>query len=477
MPKRKSTMIISLILLAAHIGGFLTSIRAIMEVRTSQGAIAWAVSLNTFPVIALPAYWVLGRSKFSGYVNVRRSDLMKSEPLLQALEADLEKSGLTSAFNRDQARLLENIAKLPFTTGNKASLLIDGEATFNAILERIASAKHYVLVQFYILRDDDLGRRLQDALIERAKQGVKCYVVYDEVGYKPGPAYHQAFKDAGITCAPFNTRQGEANRFQINFRNHRKIVVVDGRSAFVGGHNVGDEYLGKHPTLSPWRDTHVEVSGPVVQCVQLSFAEDWYWATGEILDQLDWTTKRVEDGTAVALCLPSGPADEFETATLFFLHAINRAQKRLWIASPYFVPDEQIVSALQSAALRGVDVQILIPQNPDNWMVMYSAFSYLPELEKAGIQVSRYQPGFMHQKVMLVDDAATIGTANFDNRSFRLNFEVTMVIVDPALTRDVEAMLLADFARSKPLHVNELTDASFFFRLKVRICRLMSPLQ
>ncbi|MCB1070007.1 MAG: cardiolipin synthase, partial [Kiritimatiellae bacterium] len=277
---------------------------------------------------------------------------------------------------------------------------------------------------------------------------------------------------------PFNTRQGESNRFQLNFRNHRKIVVVDGEVAYVGGLNVGDEYLGLDPKMSPWRDTHVEVRGPVVQGVQLSFAEDWYWAAGEVLSGLNWTPRAVEGGEVVALCLPSGPADRLETATLYFLSAINHAQRRIWVASPYFVPDEQIVSALQLAALRGVDVRILIPKNPDNLMVGLSAYSYLEELEAVGVRVFRYKPGFMHQKVMLVDDlAASVGTANFDNRSFRLNFEVSMILVDPQFARTVEAMLEADFARSEPAYASELTDASFPFRLAVKVSRLMAPLQ
>ena len=179
-----------------------------------------------------------------------------------------------------------------------------------------------------------------------------------------------------------------------------------------------------------------------------------------------------------ALCLPSGPADELETATLFFLHAIHSAKERLWIASPYFVPDEQFISALQLAALRGVDVRILIPEKPDKELVWLSAFSYLPETELVGIRWFRHRRGFMHQKVMLVDhDYCAIGTANFDNRSFRLNFEITMAFYDQAFAREVAAMLERDFADSAPARAHELADASFWFRLKVRIARLMAPVQ
>ena len=180
----------------------------------------------------------------------------------------------------------------------------------------------------------------------------------------------------------------------------------------------------------------------------------------------------------MALCLPTGPADELETCTLFFLDAINTAKHRLWIVSPYFVPDEQLLSALQLAALRGVDVRILIPENPDQILVYWSSFSYLEDAEEAGVKIYRYQPGFLHQKVMLIDDdVAAIGTANFDNRSMRLNFEITMLLVHPEFARDVEAMLVEDFANSREVTAADYKDASFWFRVLVRVSRLMAPVQ
>ena len=215
-----------------------------------------------------------------------------------------------------------------------------------------------------------------------------------------------------------------------------------------------------------------------MQCVQVSWTEDWHWASGEEPGDLNWNPAPAKGGSVGALCLPSGPADDLETATLFFLHAINSAKERLWIASPYFVPDEQFISALQLAALRGVDVRILTPEKPDNQMVRLSGFSYLPETEPCGIKWFRHQPGFMHQKVVLVDhDYCSIGTANFDNRSFRLNFEISMVFYERDFANEVAAMLEKDFANSKPAAAQELIDAGFLFRLSVRIARLLAPVQ
>ncbi len=474
----------------SHCLGFFTSIRAIMETRTSQGAIAWGISLNTFPYIAVPAYWVFGQSKFSDYEIVRRKGILSSSDTGRETARILHEQDMLVTLEmesqRQSAALVENIAKMPITRHNHAKLLIDGQATFDAIFAGLATATSYILVQFYILRDDGLGRKLQQTLIDKAREGVRVYVLYDELGSsKLSESYVSELRVAGVLVYPFNTTQGKGNRFRLNFRNHRKIVVVDGRIAYVGGHNVGDEYLGMHPTLTPWRDTHVELVGPVVQFVQVSFAEDWLWAVGSTPEwrekedhELNWRPARAPEGDTMALCLPTGPADDLETCTLFFLHAINSAKQRLWIVSPYFVPDEQLMSALQLAALRGVDVRILIPENPDQKLVYYSSFSYLPEAESVGVRVFRYAKGFLHQKVMLIDDrAACIGTANFDNRSMRLNFEVTMLLVDEKFASQVEAMLKDDFAISREVKAAEYTEAPLWFRLTVRVARLLAPIQ
>ena len=264
-----------------HLLGALTSIDAILDVRTSQGAIAWAVSLNTFPYVAVPAYWVFGRSNFEGYVVLRRKVEAEMSDAERQVARDLLAMRPAPESEPASATLLEKLAKLPATRGNHTELLIDGEATFRAIFESIEQARDYVLVQFFIIHDDGLGRRLKDALIAKARAGVRCYVLYDEIGSHHLPdAYVNELRGAGVDIRHFNTRQGNANRFQLNFRNHRKIVIVDGHTAFVGGHNVGDEYLGKHPKFGAWRDTHVKVQGPVVQCVQIAWIEDWNWAAG-----------------------------------------------------------------------------------------------------------------------------------------------------------------------------------------------------
>jgi cardiolipin synthase len=242
---------------------------------------------------------------------------------------------------------------------------------------------------------------------------------------------------------------------------------------------MGDEYQGLDTRIGYWRDTHLRLAGPVVQCIQVVFLEDWHWASHQLLTGLNWNPAPATSGVSRdVLCLPSGPADKLETSTLFFIHAINHATKRLWIASPYFVPDEQFITALQLAALRGVDVRILIPDHTDNALVQLSGWSFLPELEKAGIKTFRYTKGFMHHKVTLIDDQyCTVGTANFDNRSFRLNFEITMAFSNPDFTSQVAKMLENDFANARSVSAGELDGKSWWYRFAVRAARLTAPVQ
>ncbi|MES2475162.1 MAG: cardiolipin synthase [Verrucomicrobiota bacterium] len=477
--KRRKRIIAGFVILA-HIAGFLTSVRATMDVRTAQGAVAWVVSLNTMPYVAVPAYWVFGRDRFQGYVKARQKGIEKISPVAAGYFRELKEQGLQVKRDDGQPWVVEKLARLPVTAGNDGRLLIDGDETFESIFEGISRAKDYVLVQFYIIHDDSVGRELKQRLLERAAAGVRCHLIYDDIGSSDLPdRYVKELVAGGVEVVPFNTTRGKGNRFQINFRNHRKIVITDGREAWVGGLNIGDEYKGIVKKFGYWRDTHLWLSGPIVQCIQVPFIEDWHWASGKVLQGLNWKPEPALTGTSRdAFCLPTGPVDSMESCTLFFLDAIHQARERLWIASPYFVPDIQFVSALQLAALRGVDVRILIPDHTDNALVQFSGWSYIDELEKAGVKVFRYTKGFLHQKVMVVDaDKCTVGTANFDNRSFRLNFEMTIAFHDKDFTAKVAEMLETDFSNSREMKAGELAAKGFWFRLAVRAARLTAPIQ
>jgi cardiolipin synthase len=249
--------------------------------------VAWVFALNTIPVVAVPAWFVFGSNEVENYKGTMRVGMVEVRPLAAKLIENLT----TDAPSHPSERLkrLETIGSLPLMEGNTATLLVDGESTFAAILDAISGAEHYILVQFYIFRDDEIGKRIRDSLVARAREGIDVYILLDNLGSMwLSDGFINSMKQEGIQVTYFMDVAGKTNRFQLNFRNHRKIVVVDGERGFLGGFNVGDEYLGKDPKLTPWRDTHMEWHGPIVKCLQVPFAEDWRRATGELLDKLDW---------------------------------------------------------------------------------------------------------------------------------------------------------------------------------------------
>ena len=460
------------------IAGVITAVHAVFHARSAQGSTAWAIALVAMPIIALPMYLIFGRNRFSGYVDARRDSdtehgwiAEKARTVCDNFRSDLPDYG-------GRLSVLERLARLPFTRGNRVELLIDGTNAFPAMFEAIERAKDYVLVQFFIVRDDELGRSFKQLLIRKAQEGVSVYFLYDQMGSRKLPnAFIRECRNAGVRMAAFRSSKMPANPIQINFRNHRKVLVVDGDYSFVGGLNLGDEYLGKGERFGPWRDTHAAIEGPSADALQLIFAEDWHWATGETIEGLEWETRRAKGGNADVLILPSGPADDVETCNLMFVHAIHSAQNRFWIASPYFVPNAEVVSALQVAGLRGVDVRILLPAHPDHRMVYLASFYFIKLTGARGVRFYRYDDGFMHQKAFLIDDFAVgIGTANLDNRSFRLNFEITMLSVNYELAKEVEAMFENDFARSRQVSPEDIDKRSLLFKLGAAGARLLSPI-
>lgn len=473
-------LLIGPVIALIHVLGLIAAAHAALTARTAQGAVAWAVSLIFMPYLALIPYLIFGRTKFAGYVETRRTRNRQFNQQTQTLgQSGLARAEIEARLGHklEGIRALTTLTGLPFRRGNDVRLLINGEAAFDAIFTAIAAAKHYIIVQFFIVHDDSLGRRLQAALLAKAEAGIAVYFLYDGIGSHALPRHYvNTLRAAGAHTAEFLVRRRQLiKRYQLNFRNHRKIVVTDGERAFIGGLNVGDEYLGHKPPLSPWRDTHIEVAGPAVADIQRTFLEDWYWAVGQV-PALNWQPQ-LSAGNLHCQVVPSGPADVQETCTLFFVQAINSAHQRLWITTPYLVPDEAAFAALKLAALRGVDVRILIPNLADHFLVFQASNFYAHEAMRAGIKIYRYQPGFVHQKVLLIDDtAASVGSANFDNRSFRLNFEITVLTVDRDFAGKVASMLETDFARARRATLDEYTGASVARRVIMGTSRLFAPI-
>ncbi|WP_456412188.1 cardiolipin synthase [Thiolapillus sp.] len=472
---------LSILYLLLQAFGLISAVHAILHARTSQGAIAWVVSLSVMPILAVPAYWVFGRSKFQGYVNaLKDSNLVIREDKLKVEEA-FAPFIVQNPAHFPQFQSIRKLTTTPFLRGNKVRLLIDGQATYNSLEDGIKRAQNYILFQCYILQEDATGKRFGALLAARSRQGVVVHVLYDELGSAGlSDAWLEELRAAGVKITSFNTTQGAKNPFQLNFRNHRKIMVVDGKETWMGGLNIGDEYLGKDKKLSPWRDTHLHIQGPAALVAQSVFWSDWYWADQELLAGLNWTPEGAPGVAAgqgqEVLVLGSGPADELETASLFFTTVLSSAKKRIWIATPYFIPDETTQVSLYLALLKGLDVRILTPRKNDNWFVSNAANVYLSKLSQLGAKIYFYKRGFMHQKTVLIDDCLSlIGTVNFDNRSFRLNFEVTAATADPRFAAQVEQMLREDLSNATQRKDFDLQQEPLWTQLKAKGSALLSP--
>jgi cardiolipin synthase len=471
--------LLGLIFPLVEILGILTAVHAIRTVRSSQASIAWAVSLVTFPFLALPLYWVFGRGKFSGYVeSLREGHDEHAKQVDEIIRRLQEEHRSDRAVIHDDFKVFENLNRgFPFLAGNAVDILIDGPATFTRMFEDIDRARQYILLQYFIVHDDALGNELKARLIAKAESGVRIFFLYDEIGCRNLPnRYIADLSKAGVHVHPFGTTQGRGNRFQLNFRNHRKITVVDGRIAYLGGHNVGDEYLGRSREFGHWRDTHLRMEGPSVRHVQMSFLADWYFAVRSFIPA-DWDAATPHPEGTDLLILGSGPADPLDTCSLMFVLAIHAAVRRIWISSPYFIPNEAVIAALQAAALRGVDVRIMLPVKPDHRIVYLAGFSFMAQLNAPNIRFFRYQPGFLHQKAFVVDERlAMVGTANADNRSFRLNFEISALGITPGFVRKVAQMLASDFSKCREVPADEGFTRGFVFDFAVRLARLFAPI-
>lgn len=464
-----------------------SALHSLRYVRSSQGAVAWTVGLITLPFLALPLYWVFARHRFEGYREAIRDVGLRHQRSVHAVERELRTDRCARSTNQQSA--LEQVADVldtPIGRGDRFELLIDGTDYFDALLQAIKNAKQYIYIEFFIIRDDEIGNRVADALIERAAAGVQVRILYDEVGcLRLSNVYIAKLTSAGIDVRNFNTRQGWVNRFQINFRNHRKLVVVDATTALVGGLNIGDEYLGEAAGQKKWRDTGVLIHGPVTRKIQAVFAGDYYWAARHDLPEAIWDSDEPDSESAsgveeshagnAAVCA-TGPADSRPRATMMFMAAARSAMDRLWISTPYLVPDESSMVALHMAKARGVDVRLLIPAEVDHWAVYLAGIHYEQELAEAEVPVFRYKEGFMHQKCVLVDDTlALVGSTNLDNRSLYLNFEMMIAVEDRAFVDRVAKMLEQDFAAAVHSNAPDATTRWWFERAGTAVARLFSP--
>lgn len=441
--------------------------------REPTSALAWCLLVVFLPIIGSLLFVLLGYQSI--HVPLRRKRRHASEyrgrpPAPEGPDADGGYEGL--------AALARRLGAAPLTGGNTVTLYHDGAPAYQAMLDAIAAARHHIHMEFFITRGDDSGVRFMTALAERARTGVEVRFLYDAVG--SWRLHHRALNiltQAGGKAYPFLTLMNPLRRrIQINLRNHRKVLVVDGCIGFTGGLNIGDEYLGRDPFFGPWRDTFMCVEGPAVWGLQRVFTEDWDFSAEESLATDAYFPESPPRGNANVQVAWSGPDQDDKTIREVYFAAIMRARRRVWLATPYFVPDSALFDALCLAARLGRDVRILSPFRPDKWLPHLAGRYQFFELLRAGGKVYQYTAGFLHAKVLIVDDVwSSVGSPNFDNRSLHLNFEVTCLIESETVTRELEAQFLRDFAVSIRLDAGTYIHRPFVAKMSENACRLLSP--
>ncbi len=444
--------------------------------------LAWLAVLLLVPVLGFFIYLFFGRTLHREkmfLLKAEQDELLQNEisdqlELIHEREMDPEDQELSKFLS--MARMLIINGNALVTTNNHARLFSDGEEKFDALLEDIEGAKHHINIEYYIFREDELGKKVVSALAAKAKEGVEVRVLKDGAGCSSLPKdFFKEITDAGGQVVGFY-EQKLRKYFRLNFRNHRKIAVMDGRVGYVGGFNVGDEYLGKGP-LGEWRDSAMRIEGDAVHMLQLRFFLDWDYEAKEShgFSKEHYPDTAAADGVKIQI-VSSGPDSVEEKIKYAYIKMINSARKSIWIQTPYFVPDDSIVDALRIAALSGVDVRIMFPCKPDHAGIYWASHSFIGELLGSGVRAFMYDDGFIHAKTVVVDGlVSSVGSANWDNRSFRLNFETNGFVYDSGFGKEMIAAYEHDLERCTELTQDLYDQRSKGIKIKESIFRLASP--
>lgn len=462
-----------------------TMVTILMDNRQPAKAMAWILVLSFMPVVGIILYIFFGQ-------NTRKERMISQ----QSLDQLTKRSMLEFAEQRDltipeESRMLvqqfinEGMA-LPFK-GNSVDIYTTGHEFFLSLLRAIGQAHHHIHIDTYIIEDDPLGRLVSDALIDRAKQGVEVRLIYDDVGcWRVPNRFFERLREAGVDVRAFMPVHFPAFTSKINYRNHRKLCVVDGREAFVGGMNIALRYVkgttkkkrGKTVATTPWRDTHLRVVGGAVYAIQRAFLVDWYFVDRTLVSGREYYPHAEETGSGLAQLVTSNPTSPWPDIMQGYVRILLEAHQYVYMETPYFLPTEPILFAMRTAALSGVDVRLMVPLHVDSKLVEWASRSYLMEVIESGVHILFYRPGFNHSKLLVSDDLlSTCGSTNIDFRSFENNFESNLFVYDRDVALRMKAVFLDD--ESRCVRAEELSDIHnrpFHHRLWESLVRLLAPL-
>ena len=446
-----------------------------LEKRSPAATIAWILGLSLLPWVGLVFYVFFGPRRLTRK-RMRHSHSSAQVRKELAAERARDPGQLVVPIRVQLATLAMRSSGAVVSTARDIEVLGSGKACFDAIEEAIRAARHHVHLEYYILEEDRTGARIRDALVERAKAGVHVRLLVDDVGTTLSRRFLRPLREAGVGFATFNPILLPSLVSRINLRNHRKIMIVDGRVGFLGGINIGDEYDESISKREAFRDTHLRIEGEAVRELQLTFLEDWHFSTSELIRDKGLFPPRSDDEHDVVVVVPSGPDQEWESIKQVYFTAITQADEQIQLTTPYFVPDDAMRVALAAAALRGVKVELIVPRRSDSRVVTAASRSYFDELLRAGMQLYEY-PKMLHAKTMVVDrKIALVGSANLDNRSFRLNFEISAVFYNERAVAELRRLFEQDKHKCRHITLKSRSRMPFQSRLAEASARLLSPL-
>lgn len=479
--------LIALIVLVANV--ILSGLVVFFERRNPASTWAWLLVLLFIPILGFIVYMIFGRNSKREKM-FREKEKYDQEVYYKYLFHDVhsaEKVKLQKELIENKGKLVDaeyvtDLAHLHLNSGNwmtfnnQVEYFNNGKEKFESLVQDIRNAKKFIHLEYYIWRGDRLGARLVEELTKKAAEGVEVRILYDGIGNAGLPKYFfDQFHAAGGYTAAFLPRFV----VRLNYRNHRKLAIIDGEIGYIGGFNVGDEYLGIVKRYGPWRDTHLRFRGDAIDQMQMRFIKDWNFTAKNGIIQLNekYFPKRPQfDGVRTQI-VSSGPDTQWKNVRNGYFKMINEAESHVYLTTPYFVPDDGIFEALRVAALSGLDVRIIIPGNPDHFFVYWASMSYLGELLEAGVRVYQYEKGFIHAKVLTIDGTvASVGSANMDIRSFDLNFEVNAFMYDEDITKVLEDDFMNDLHCCVEITKEWYHRRRWWFRVKEAVARLISPM-
>lgn len=452
-----------------------TIVIVLLDNRNPVKTMAWVLVLVFLPVVGLAFYFFFGRNtRKERLISKKGFSRLSKRPMAeyQAQEALGDFTGrnqLIPFFHR-----VSNA--LPFE-GNDVQVFTDGYSMYQELFRRIANAKHHIHLEFYIFEDDAVGRLLRDLLIDKAREGVSVRLLYDDVGcWDVNPMFYDEMLCEGIEVRSFLKVRFPQFTSKVNYRNHRKLAIIDGKLGFIGGMNIALRYLKGVP-WGVWRDTHICLKGKAVYGIQTAFLTDWFAVDRTLLTSAQYFPKMDSVGTSVAQIVTSDPVGEWHDIMLGLVKAISCAQRYIYVETPYFLPTEQVMAAFQTAALSGVDVRLMIPKKADAFITHKGTMSYLDELMKSGVKVYFYRAGFLHSKLWVADDEwASVGSTNLDFRSFEHNFEANAFFYDEKTVCAMKEIFLEDMKKCMTLSQKIWDKRSFKNKIVESVVRLLAPL-